>query len=257
MEKKEVIHILKVTVYVSLIIQIVTLIFNVGIVSLDIFDDTFQDDVEILIQLVWLGIIVQIIEGTFYVWLAYYIDIVKNITMYRYFDWFFTTPTMLITFVVYLLYLKDKDEFEKEKKKSESQSKKIDLMKEEAKKTNNDLFSYIYENKGMLSIILLLNALMLLFGFFGEIGYISNTTTVLLGFIPFIAYFYLIYEHYAKYTTMGIYLFALFTGIWSFYGFAALMPYYEKNIGYNILDIVSKNFFEVFLGIKLLFAMNR
>ena len=52
---------------------------------------------------------------------------------------------------------------------------------------------------------------MLLFGFFGEIGYISNTTTVLLGFIPFIAYFYLIYEHYAKYTTMGIYLFALFS----------------------------------------------
>ena len=70
--------------------------------------------------------------------------------MYRYFDWF-TTPTMLITFVVYLLYLKDKDEFEKEKKKSESQSKKIDLMKEEAKKTNNNLFTYMYQNKSMLS----------------------------------------------------------------------------------------------------------
>ena len=65
MEKKELIHILKVTVYVSLIIQILTLIFNVGIVSLDIFDDTFQDDVEILIQLVWLGIVVQIIEVRF------------------------------------------------------------------------------------------------------------------------------------------------------------------------------------------------
>lgn len=257
MGKKELIHILKVTVYLSLIIQVFTLIFNVGIVSLDIFDDTFQEDVEILLQLVWLGIIVQIIEGTFYVWLAYYIDTISNITMYRYFDWFFTTPTMLITFVVYLLYLKDNEELAKERKKSESQSKKVDHMKEEAKKTNNNLFTYMYQNKGMLSIILLLNALMLLFGFFGEIGYISNTTTVLLGFIPFIAYFYLIYEHYAKYTTMGIYLFALFTGIWSFYGFAALTPYYEKNIGYNILDIVSKNFFEVFLGIKLLFAMNR
>ena len=256
MNKTNQVDILKITVYVSLIIQIVSLIFNVGILSLDNFDDSFQDDVEILIQLVWLGLIVQIIEGSFYVWLAYYIDIVSNITMYRYYDWFFSTPSMLITFVVYLLYLKDKEEFAKEKKKSESQSKKVDLMKEEAKKTNNNLFTYMYQNKGMLSIILLLNALMLMFGFFGEIGYISNTTTVLLGFIPFIAYFYLIYEHYAKYTTMGIYLFALFTGIWSFYGFAALMPYYEKNIGYNILDIVSKNFFEVFLGIKLLFAMN-
>ena len=256
MKKETLVDVLKITVYISLIIQISTLIFNVGILSLDNFDDSFQDDVEILIQLVWLGLIVQIIEGTFYVWLAYYIDIISNITMYRYYDWFFSTPTMLVTFVVYLLYLKDKEEFENEKKKNESQSKKTDKIEHTAKKSNNDLFSYMYQNKSMLAIIFGLNALMLLFGFLGEIGYLSNTNTVLLGFIPFIAYFYLIYEHYAKYTTTGIYLFILFTAIWSFYGFAALMPYYVKNIGYNILDIVSKNFFEVFLGVKLLMALN-
>ena len=81
MKKETLVDVLKITVYISLIIQISTLIFNVGILSLDNFDDSFQDDVEILIQLVWLGLIVQIIEGTFYVWLAYYIDIISNITM--------------------------------------------------------------------------------------------------------------------------------------------------------------------------------
>ena len=112
------------------------------------------------------------------------------------------------------------------------------------------------DNKGILSIILVLNAIMLLFGYYGEVGVMTIEKSVIFGFIPFIIYFYLIYEHFAKYSERGIYLFILFALIWSFYGISALMPYYVKNIAYNLLDIISKNFFEVFLGIKLLFALN-
>lgn len=256
MAKHKLFDIFKLTIFFSLIVQIVTTFFNIGILSFDIFDISFQDDVELLIQLVWLGLIVQIIEGTFYAWLVKYVDALSNITKYRYYDWFFSTPTMLITLVVYLLYLKDKEENEKEVVKKDSNSDKKEKLEKTAKKSNNDLWSYINENKYLLSIILFLNALMLLFGYLGEIDFITNNTAVMFGFIPFLTYFYLIYDNYAKHTTMGIWLFGLFSAIWSLYGFAALMPYYIKNISYNLLDTISKNFFEVFLGFKLLFALN-
>ena len=46
------IYILKLTVYISLIIQAITGIFNVGILSLDTKDSNFSNDVDILIQLI-------------------------------------------------------------------------------------------------------------------------------------------------------------------------------------------------------------
>ena len=176
-------------------------------------------------QLIWLGLIVQLIEGTFYVWLATYINTVSNITSYRYYDWFFSTPTMLITFVVYLLYLKEKEEDKKEQEKLKATSEKKVRFSEPKKDQN--LWFYVSKNKEILSLIMFLNALMLMFGYFGEIGLLSNTITVLFGFVPFLAYFYLIYDYFAKYTEMGRILFWLFSGIWSLYGFSALMPYYD------------------------------
>ena len=77
MNKQKLIDVLILTIYISLIIQILTTIFNIGILSLDIFDKSFQDDIEILIQLVWLGLIVQIIEGTFYAWLTKYVNVIS------------------------------------------------------------------------------------------------------------------------------------------------------------------------------------
>ena len=49
------------TVYISLIIQAITALFNIGIIGLDSFENSFDDDVNILIQLIWLGLIVQLI----------------------------------------------------------------------------------------------------------------------------------------------------------------------------------------------------
>jgi len=40
--------------------------------------------------------------------------------------------------------------------------------------------------------------------------------------------------------------------IWSFYGFFALLDYDKKNIGYNILDLLSKNLFGLLLSIYML-----
>lgn len=254
MELQKLKYILENTVYISLIIQAITAIFNIGIIGLDSFENSFDEDVTILIQLIWLGLIVQLIEGTFYIWLATNINSISNITSYRYYDWFFSTPTMLITFAVYLLYLKEKEEEKKEKDKILSnQQKKVRFIEP---KKNRDLWDYIKYNKVTLSIVGVLNALMLLFGYLGEINIISNFVAVIIGFIPFITYFFIIYQEYAKFTEAGNLLFWIFTGIWSLYGISALLPYYEKNISYNILDIFSKNFFEIFIGIKLLLSYN-
>lgn len=254
MELQKLKYTLENTVYISLIIQAITAIFNIGIIGLDSFENSFDEDVTILIQLIWLGLIVQLIEGTFYIWLATNINSISNITSYRYYDWFFSTPTMLITFAVYLLYLKEKEEEKKEKDKIQSnQQKKVRFIEP---KKNRDLWDYIKHNKVTLSIVGVLNALMLLFGYLGEINIISNFVAVIIGFIPFITYFFIIYQEYAKFTEAGNLLFWIFTGIWSLYGISALLPYYEKNISYNILDIFSKNFFEIFIGIKLLLSYN-
>lgn len=42
-------------------------------------------------------------------------------------------------------------------------------------------------------------------------------------------------------------LFIAMYAVWSLYGVAAALPYTPKNVGYNALDIVSKNFYGVFL----------
>jgi len=94
-----------------------------------------------------------------------------------------------------------------------------------------------------------LNLLMLLFGFIGELNYIDYKTGLLLGFLPFIYYFKLIYD---KYIIEGIsqdklILFFYFFVIWSLYGVVAFLPYEQKNTAYNILDLLSKNSFGLFL----------
>ena len=48
MKKQNLIDILKLTIYISLIIQILTSVFNIAILSLDVFDKSFQDDIEII-----------------------------------------------------------------------------------------------------------------------------------------------------------------------------------------------------------------
>jgi len=192
--------------------------------------------------------IVQVIEATFYAWLVNQfrnIDI-DNITSKRYFDWFITTPTMLFALCIYLDYLRKNS---KKDNITNYISNKDDNNK--STKSSNSL-TVLYEsfqnNKETIIPILILNAIMLLFGYLGEIGVINNMIAVACGFIPFIIYYVMIYNHYAKYTAFGKQMFWYFAGVWSLYGVAAIMPYYWKNIGYNILDIFSKNFFGLYLA---------
>jgi hypothetical protein len=233
-------NVLLISVYISLFIQIFT-----G--GLDIYALTLSYPPETLIlkSLLWLETIVQVIEGSFYVWLVNQFRLIdiENITSKRYFDWFITTPTMLFTLCIYLEYLRNN----KKDKKDNYFSGKDDKSE---KPTNS--FKLLYDsfqnNKSNIIPIVILNAMMLIFGYLGEVKLMNNYLAVFLGFLPFFAMFYIIYENYAKFTPNGETLFWYFSIVWSLYGVAALMPYFWKNISYNTLDIFAKNFFGIFLA---------
>lgn len=224
-------HSIKHTANFSLILQIITAIIDFYVLWLPTSPHYL-----VLKQLLLLEFIVQIVEGLFYVWLAFAFHTIDNITPYRYYDWYITTPTMLISFSIYLIYLTTLKESEN---KNEKMTKK------------DDFFTLLKQNSTTLTLIIFLNSIMLTFGLLNEYHILNKYIAVFLGFIPFTIMFYLIYENYAKHTNRGITLFIYFSSIWAIYGIAALFPYHLKNIFYNILDLFSKNFFGLYLAYVL------
>jgi hypothetical protein len=227
------------TVYLSLFVQILTGITDIYVLF------AVTGEKLILKALLLLEIIVQAIEGTFYVWMASLFSTIKDVTPKRYFDWALSTPIMLFTLCIYLDYLKKDKEENVEKEPLQNHAEK-----KEKNETSwiNLIVTKFNEHKMTLIPIFILNWLMLLLGYFGETGIINNIFAVFLGFIPFIAYYAIIYFKFARYTNTGKVLFWWFALIWAFYGKAALMSYYWKNITYNVLDIFSKNFFGLYLA---------
>ena len=88
---------------------------------------------------------------------------------------------------------------------------------------------------------------MLLFGYLGETHKLNKNKAVFFGFIPFFISFYTIYDNYAKHSELGNKVFKFLISIRSLYGIAALLDIKTKNICYNLLDIVSKNFYGLFI----------
>jgi bacteriorhodopsin len=142
----------------------------------------------------------------------------SSITSYRYLDWFATTPLLLLSFTLYLQYLKNTD------------------YSIENVTNNQSTVKFDYEKLG---IIVLLNSIMLIFGYFGETNKMNHIVACLLGFVPFIAMIYLIWKWYGD-TVKNKKIFQIFFFIWSLYGIVYFLPNISKNISYNILDIIAK-----------------
>lgn len=210
------------TAVASIVIQFLT-----GIVDLWGINLPVSDNFEILREILKVELVVQAIELIFYIWLVYSISTIKNITLYRYADWFITTPIMLITLMAYL----DIDS-----------EKTISLM------------DFLRSHKSNILKVVGLNALMLLFGFFSELipGY--QGLFVGLGFLPFVGYFWLIYKEYLQKEKTDVHpiftrqrIFWYFLVFWTLYGVVSFLPYVAKNIAFNILDLFSKNGFGIML----------
>ena len=211
-----------ITLIISIIVQLIT-----GIIETGAFFIKVPTAYSLIRELLILELVVQIIEGSFYFWLAYNFTKVLNVTPKRYIDWAITTPTMLITLILYLIYLNEKTKNETDKL---------------------DFFTLLKDNSSIIIPVVLLNWLMLLFGYLGEMKIINVLFGVVLGFIPFLIYYYMIYVNYVTENTSGYFLFWYFFFFWSLYGVVAVLPYYLKNSFYNILDLFAKNFFGLFLS---------
>ena len=204
-----------ISTYLSIIIQVITGIINLWGLHLNV-----DDNKKIFKDLLNIELFIQNIELVFYIWMANNLNMIQNITPYRYLDWIITTPTMLITLMAFL----DKDK-------------------------NSNLYNYIQKNKYFIIKIIVLNLIMLLFGLAGELKYLDYDSAIILGFLPFIYYFKLIHDKYIieKTSSENLNTYWFYFIIWLLYGIAAFLSYEYKNSSYNILDLFSKNFFSIFL----------
>jgi len=95
-------------------------------------------------------------------------------------------------------------------------------------------------------IIVALNWLMLLFGYLGERKIISSMKGIVLGFLFYAAMLLYMYMYVIP-KGMSLHVFVIFGIIWTGYGIAYMLEEEEKNIAYNVLDVVSKALFGVVL----------
>ena len=138
----------------------------------------------------------------------------KEINVNRYTDWMITTPLMLWVLCLVFCY---------------------------NNKENFKLSSFI--------TILILNFAMILSGYFGEIGFIQDRNIAnVIGFVFFIAlYGYIYFTYlYKKSNFDNNMIYGAFLVLWTFYGVFYQMEEKTKNIGYNILDLLSKCFVGIF-----------
>jgi bacteriorhodopsin len=207
----------------SLLVQLITGIFSTFGLTIKL-DESDQ----ILQQILGLELIVQIIEFGFYIFFVSNFNL-ETLAINRYSDWVISTPTMLFSMAAYFFY-------------EEQKEKNI---------VENNLLDFTLTHKWILLEIFFFNFFMLVFGYLGETGLIDRYSALVLGTACFARSFYVLYKEFADKSIIGKQLFSILIVIWGLYGVAFLTPVVQKNIGYNILDIIAKNFFGLYLFYKI------
>jgi len=138
------------TVGFSLLVQVIT-----GIISLHGLFITLPEKDKILTDVLKLETVVQFIELMFYIWIAKSAVRLKSMTSRRYIDWVITTPTMLLSTVIFMKY----QEVKEQSKLEDTPVKTMDFLK---------------ENKTTITFMLVYNFAMLLLGYLGERNVLSK-----------------------------------------------------------------------------------
>jgi bacteriorhodopsin len=137
-----------------------------------------------------------------------------DITALRYMDWSITTPMMLISLIL----------------------------------TVQMQYNVNFIHLKNIVYVLFLNYAMLLCGYLGEMGMWNKLYSNLVGFVFFISLFTYIYRTFFKNcSTFGMVVLWAYIVIWSMYGLVYFLPYDEKMLGYNILDLMAKCLMGIFL----------
>ena len=130
-----------------------------------------------------------------------------EMTKIRYMDWVITTPMMLVVLCGTLAY---------------NSKTKVLLVP--------------------IAGIILLNYVMLGLGYLGEINTLDKITAASGGFLTLFAMFGAIYYYFIhpKQKTVNYILYGFYLAVWSMYGVVYFFPEETKNIGLNVLDVLSK-----------------
>lgn len=213
------------SVYTSYVFSIVVQLILLVVLAYNV-DMPVSPELAVLREAFRFEYYVSIIEFLGYLLIGYMLFQKKSVTVYRYADWFITTSILLISLSYVFLYrlYKEKDK-----------TKEL---------TNKYIFT---EYRPVLQSLFLSNFFMLLFGFLGEMKKIPYWIGYILGMICFIITFTTLSNNFVKENKANDDLFTIFMLIWLFYGFAYLMPYKSKNMFYNLLDLVSKNMFGLYI----------
>ena len=213
------------SVYTSYVFSIVVQLILLVVLAYNV-DMPVSPELAVLREAFRFEYYVSIIEFLGYLLIGYMLFQKKSVTIYRYADWFITTSILLISLSYVFLYrlYKEKDK-----------TKEL---------TNKYIFT---EYRPVLQSLFLSNFFMLLFGFLGEMKKIPYFIGFILGMICFIITFTTLSNNFVKENKANDDLFTIFMLIWLFYGFAYLMPYKSKNMFYNLLDLVSKNMFGLYI----------
>ncbi len=180
----------------------------------------------ILKQVLGLEMLVQGIEFVFYMGFLS-VPSITTLTISRYHDWFLSTPIMLFTTSLYFFY--------------------VNFIEQNGGEETIDLEDFVKQHWRAISAFVILNFLMLLFGYLGELGIIDRMTGFCLGTAALFGSFGTIYYEFAQQSEKTTKLFWIMFSIWSVYGIAYLLKPIYKNIGYTVLDLFAKNFFGIFL----------
>ena len=210
----------------SLIAQGITTIIGAS----GLFINLAEKD-KILNTLLKLETLVQIVEASFYILVTKYLKRLdlNSISKLRYADWVLTTPMMLLSTVVYMIY---------------NTTKPASLME------------IIKDNKKPLIRITVCNLGMMMCGLLGEYGIIDKFTATILGFAFFGCVFNTIYKEYTKQNKKNLVLFWFTCIVWALYGVVYLFNSLNKNIAYNILDVIAKNFYGLFILYEIYLKRN-
>jgi bacteriorhodopsin len=217
---------LNLSAYGSLAVQLITGLIEAKGLTIPLTEENL-----IVQDILALELLVQSIEFIFYVYLVYLIvqgKLSSSVTSHRYLDWCITTPTMLVSFAIFFKYLNQP-------------TRKIRLLES------------IREEQGTLLKLVLANTLMLGLGFLAERSFIPRYVGVAFGFLPFAYIFKVLYANYVKTSVVANRLFYFSFIIWGLYGVAAVLPFASKNIAYNILDVLAKNVYGIFLYFFILY----
>ena len=204
------------TAFVSILMQ-----FLLGAVTSSsfVFIDESDDDLSIIL---WLEVSSQIVE---FLWYLIVLTQTRTIsTRYRYIDWVISTPIMLTSLGMFFRY-----------RAGDGVLTVFDM-------------SPIY-------VSLVLNWFMLLIGFSIESPNTSELQRLIgvgFGGIALVGSFTTLSTYIQPGDLTSNILFWVTFFVWSLYGVAASLEYTPKNVMYNLIDVVSKNGYGVFLFVYTL-----